>query len=96
MGRLHVSLVSGAQGYRLMGSHRKKFSKWGCRTKKFEKPWCTRHVQAKHTKSEYIMVRHQLPDPALNSVKTIGCQSHAKCVAKHLKPGVKHLHACVC
>jgi len=32
-------------------------------------------------------------NPALNSVKTIDCQPHAKRFEKHLKPGLKHLHA---
>ena len=44
-------------------------------------------VQAEHVKSEYIQViKHQPSNLALNSVKTIGCQPHDKCLAKHLKP----------
>ena len=37
-------------------------------------------------KVSYILLKHQPPNPALNSVKTIGCRPHAKCAAKHLKP----------
>jgi len=36
---LHVSLTYWAQGYPIMGSHRKNIFKMGRRTKKFDKSW---------------------------------------------------------
>ena len=44
----------------------------------------------------YITGKLQLLNPALSSLKIIGCGPHAKRVAKHLKYGLKHLHASVC
>jgi len=40
-------------------------------------------------------VKHKPSSPASDSVQTIGCQPRGKCVAKHLKPGLKlkHLHS---
>jgi len=55
-------------------------------------PTCRPRVQSKHTKSEYIL-KNQPSNPALNSMKTIGCQPYANYLAKHVKPGLPGCHA---